>query len=124
MTARHCVLICACLLQVRCQPETSRKPEGLLDTPTMVRILTQVHLNESRVGKLGLASSDSSSLIYNYLHLATLKKAGVDTGAYNQSYTYYSARPALLAGIYQQVVDSLKTREKTKATKVTTRPRP
>ena len=123
MTARHCVLICACLLQVRCQPETSRKPEGLLDGKTMARILTEVHLNEARVSKLGLSSSDSIALIYNRLHFNMLKKIGADTAVYNHSYTYYSARPALLTNIYLEVVDSLRARERAKAVQVATRPK-
>ena len=78
----------------------------------MADILVEVHLTEARVSKLGLVSTDSAALVFKRLHFATLKKFEVDTAAYTRSYIYYSSRPTLLAGIYEDVVAQLKEAEK------------
>lgn len=112
-------------LAVSCQqakPELGDKPANLVSEEKMAQILTQVHLNEARVSKYGLSSADSSSVIYNRLHLQTLKQFGVDTAAYTHSYIYYSARPDLLARIYEKVVDDLKEVQKKREKTATKKP--
>lgn len=88
----------------------------------MVKILTQVHLNEARISKYGLRSSDSSMIVFNRLQLRALKQAGVDTSAYTQSYIYYSARPEELARIYERVVEQLKESQKAREKVVNKKP--
>lgn len=103
------------LLLVRCSGtsnELGAKPDNLVEADKMANILVEVHLSEARVAKLGLTSTDSAALVFKRLQTATLKKFDVDTAAYTQSYIYYSARPAKLAGIYEKVLDKLKVIER------------
>jgi hypothetical protein len=94
------------------ETELGEKPANLIPDDTMAQMLVQVHLNEARVAKYGLGSADSANIVYNRLHMQMLKQYGVDTAAYTQSYIYYSAKPALLAGIYEKVVEQLKEQQK------------
>lgn len=99
-----------CLLTWACQPPDSDrtlKPDNLVPVDKMVQILTEVHLAESRVSKLGLSASDSSAMVYKRLERQIHKKLNVDTAAYNRSYTYYAANPAKLEAIYKEVVKNL-----------------
>ncbi|GAA4405835.1 hypothetical protein GCM10023187_24640 [Nibrella viscosa] len=95
------------LLVLNCRPLTDKPPANLIPKETMVEILTDIHLAEARVSKLALGSSDSSAIVYRRLERDIFKKHKVDTAAYNQSYTYYSAQPKLMEEIYKQVVENL-----------------
>ncbi|MBC8153645.1 MAG: DUF4296 domain-containing protein, partial [Bacteroidetes bacterium] len=100
----------ACLLTWACQPpgnDRTLQPDNLIPADKMAQILTEVHLAESRVSKLGLSASDSSAMVYKRLERQIHKKLNVDTAAYNRSYTYYAANPAKLEAIYKEVVKNL-----------------
>ncbi len=111
--------LCLCLLLIRCTSdgptELGAKPAHLVDEDQMATILAEVHLAEARVGKMAIGSADSSALLFKRLYTNTLKKFGVDTASYTQSFVYYSARPEKLANIYEQVLEKLKVIEKEKA---------
>lgn len=98
------------LLIEACQPtgtDRSLQPDNLIPADKMAQILTEVHLAESRVSKLGLSAADSSAMVYKRLERQIYKKLNVDTAAYNRSYTYYAANPAELEAIYKVVVKNL-----------------
>ncbi|WP_232541074.1 DUF4296 domain-containing protein [Spirosoma endbachense] len=102
-----------------CQSAEDKRPENLIPEDRMANILTEVHMAESRVSRLGLRSIDSSNLAYKHLENQIFKKFKVDTAAYSKSYTYYSSHPSEMEAIYKQVVDNLK--KKTEAPKKPTR---
>lgn len=104
------------------ESQLGEKPANLVPEETMANILMQVHLNEARISKYGLSSSDSASILFNRLQAKTLKQYGVDTSAYTKSYIYYSARPADLARIYERVVEQLKEAQKAKEKVVSKKP--
>lgn len=89
--------------------ETDSQPDNLIDTSKMASILTDVHLAESRVSRLGMGSVDSSNLVYKRLESRILRKHGVDTSTYETSYVYYSSHPREMEIIYKQVVAKLES---------------
>lgn len=98
------------LLVWACQPTTTdqtQPPDNLIPADKMVLILTEVHIAESRVSKLGLSAADSSAMIYRRLERQIYRKLAVDTAAYHRSYTYYAANPTKLEAIYKEVVKNL-----------------
>lgn len=119
MRRQFVIWLCLCLLLVRCNSDTGlgAEPANLIDEARMANILTEVHLSEAKISKMGIVSSDTSTLLFRRLQTKTLKKFDVDTAAYAQSFAYYSARPAKLAQIYEQVVEKLKAVEKEKTAK-------
>lgn len=93
-------------LLIGCEARNDQ-PENLISTDRMAAILTDVHLAETRVSRLGIASVDSSNLVYKRLESRILRKHGVDTTAYEKSYVYYSSHPREMETIYKQVVAKL-----------------
>ena len=101
------------LLLFSCQDEPE-VPAGTLSEAKMAQILTEIHLIEARVGRLGMTSLDSSTIVTENLKLNIFKKYGVDSAAYNRSYQFYSTNPVFMERIYNDVVKKLETRQKKK----------
>ncbi|GAB3890605.1 DUF4296 domain-containing protein [Spirosoma agri] len=91
-----------------CQSPEDKRPDNLIPTDRMATILTEVHMTESRVSRLGLRSIDSSNIAYKHLEKQIYQKFKVDTAAYAKSYVYYAAHPRQMEELYKQVVDNLK----------------
>lgn len=96
-----------------CQDEPE-VPEGTVSEAKMAQILTDIHILEARVGRLGMTSLDSSTIVTEHLKLQIFKKYGVDSATYNKSYQFYSTNPFFLERIYNNVVKDLETRQKKK----------
>lgn len=112
-------------LLLACGPNAENgtdRPDNLVDEDKMVAILTEVHLNEAKVAKLILRSSDSSNLVYKQLERQLLKKYDVDTSAYSKSYIYYASHPEAMQRVYKRVVDKLQPPSVTATTSTTTKP--
>lgn len=99
-------------LLTSCQT-TDDKPDNLVDPDKMARILTDVHLAEGRVSRLGVPSVDSANLVYKRLEKQILRRHRVDTLTYEKSYVYYSSHPREMEAIYKQVVAKLQQDDST-----------
>ncbi|GAB3708168.1 hypothetical protein GCM10027592_43000 [Spirosoma flavus] len=93
-----------------CTAPEDAPPDNLIPKDRMVDILTEVHMNEARVSRLGLASIDSSNIVYKRLENQLFKKMKVDTATYRKSYIYYSSHPAEMEVIYKQITKNLERR--------------
>jgi hypothetical protein len=102
----------ALLLTAACEPadQGPPRPDNLIAPDEMALILTDIHVAEARVSRMGISTIDSSNLVYKRLEQGVFKKFSVDTAAYTQSFIYYAARPVALEGIYKQVVETLNKR--------------
>lgn len=96
-----------------CQDEPE-VPKGTLSEAKMAQILTDIHLLEARIGRLGITSLDSSTIITEHFKLKIFKKYGTDSATYNRSYQFYSTNPVFLERIYEDVVKKLETKQKKK----------
>ncbi|MFN8345492.1 MAG: DUF4296 domain-containing protein [Spirosomataceae bacterium] len=96
-----------------CQEEPEI-PAGTIPEPKMAQILVDMHLLEARVGRLGLTSLDSSTIVTERLKQKLFKKYSTDSAAYNRSYQFYSTNPAFMERIYTDVVKQLEKRQKRK----------
>lgn len=97
-----------------CQDPGDERPDKLIPADKMADILTEVHLAESRVSRLGLRSVDSSNVVYKHLEKGIYQKFGVDTAAYNRSYIYYSSHPREMEAVYKRVVENLQKKRDVK----------
>lgn len=93
------VLFVACL-------EKEKLPDNILPQKKMTHIMIQVHLLEAKIGQLGI-SMDSAKVVYQYFERVVLKKAGIDSTRYFESFNYYSIHPEFFADVYAAVTDSL-----------------
>ncbi|QMW01775.1 DUF4296 domain-containing protein [Spirosoma foliorum] len=101
------ILLLSGWLIIACTAPEDEKPDRLIDIDKMADILTEVHMAESRVSRLGLASIDSSNIAYKHLETNIFKKFGVDTSAYRKSYIFYSSHPQDMEVIYKRVTENL-----------------
>ena len=97
-----------------CQSPGNERPATLIPVDKMAAILTEVHLAESQVSRLGLRSVDSSNVAYKHLERAIYKRFGVDTATYNRSYIYYSSHPREMETVYKRVVEKLQQKREAK----------
>lgn len=95
-------------LLVACTAPEDKQPDNLIPESQMATILTQIHLIESRVSRMGLGSSDSSNIVYKRLEQQVFRTLRVDTNAYTKSYVYYSSHPRQMETIYKQITENLK----------------
>lgn len=94
-------------LVAACTAPEDQRPDNLIDEERMANILTEVHIAESRVSRLNLRSTDSSSIVYKHLESQIFKKFDVDTATYRKSYIFYSSHPADMEAIYKKVTEKL-----------------
>ncbi len=87
-------LLCVVGLLTACTDLDEKQPDNLIPESKMAAVLTDIHLAEARVSRLGLGSLDSSTLVYKRLEKQIFQKHKVDTSAYSKSYQYYSASPS------------------------------
>lgn len=97
-----------------CQASEPARPDNLIPADKMAAILTEVHLAESQVSRIGLRSVDSSNVVYKHLEKGIYQKFKVDTAAYNKSYIYYSSHPREMEAVYKQVVKNLEQKRNVK----------
>jgi cAMP phosphodiesterase len=95
----------------QCQrPEEPLAPQPLLPKSTMVAMLIEVHLNESRVDAAALPP-DSARAAFNQLQRKLLARYNVTDTIFQRSYRYYAIHDKDLDDIYGAVIDSLAARE-------------
>lgn len=87
-----------------------RKHADILSEAEMVRVLTQIYIDEEKIAKLNLRR-DSADKIFKLAQPLILKKAGVTDSVFRESFNYYVDRPKQLELIFTAVVDSLNLKE-------------
>ena len=105
-------------LLAACTAPEDQRPNNLIAEDRMADILTEIHIAEARVSRLGLGSADSSNVAYKHLEKQIFRKFQVDTTAYRESYIFYSSHPHEMEAIYQRIVEKLQKTIKT------TKPKP
>ncbi|GAB4014855.1 DUF4296 domain-containing protein [Spirosoma koreense] len=116
LTPRLWSLLVGMWLAVACTAPEDQRPDGLIEEAKMANILTEVHLAEARISRLGLSSIDSSNIAYKHLETQIFKKFGVDTASYRKSYIFYSSHPKMMETIYKQVTEKLSSKTEPKKT--------
>ena len=91
-----------------CTPPNDAQPDDLIPEPRMAAILTEIHIAEGQVSRLGISTSDSSNIVYKRLERQIFRQLKVDTSAYTKSYIYYSSHPRQMEAVYEQVIENLK----------------
>jgi hypothetical protein len=100
------VLVYACYL-VSC---TSDKPKSILSESEMIKIISEIHLAESKVANAYM-SVDSSRMFYTALEKEIFDKHKITTQDFKTNYDFYLNNPILMDKIYAAVVDTLSIKE-------------
>lgn len=86
------------------------KPELLLDHPTMVSYLIDLHLAEAKITNIRV-EQDSSIFLFSILEEDLQRKHDITPSEFIDSYNYYLQHPEEFQLIYTAVVDSLSLRQ-------------
>jgi hypothetical protein len=107
-------LLAAVWLVTACTDPENKAPNDLIPEDRMADVLTEVHMTEVQVSRLGLRSTDSSNIVYKHLENQIFKKFKIDTAAYRKSYIFYSSHPQQMEIIYKRVTEQLKKKQEAK----------
>ena len=99
-----------------CLKDTTRVPDGLLSREEMAKVQTEVHILEARIYKLYL-KEDSAKKLYHHYEKMLLDSLNVSEEQYEQSIEYYFTNPKNYQKVYDQVVDTLLSRQKRESNK-------
>lgn len=88
-------------------------PENLIDQAKMVKVLTEVHLLESKIEAIDISPKDSAQVIYAHYEGLLFQDLGITKEQYEVSFNYYMENPNEFEKIYNIVVDSLLQKEQT-----------
>lgn len=97
------------LLSMSCSKKETQ--EGILPQDTLVNIMIEFYLAESRLGKLSI-TQDSARKLFVPFEESVLKKYQVSDSALSKTYQYYFDHPTEMEKIYEVVLDSLSLRER------------
>lgn len=95
-----------------CFQSNTEEYDELLSKSEMARVLTEVHILESKIYKLHI-KKDSAEKLYNHYELLLLDSLGVSKEQLNETMEYYFTDN--IKGyhkVYQVVVDTLLSRQK------------
>lgn len=94
------------------------RPEDVLPPDKMVRLLTRIHLAESRL-QVRRFPNDSAKRIFDAWWDSTARAEHTDTAAFSRSYKWYAGAVVEMDSIYAAVTDSLGVEESRAAGKAT-----
>ena len=87
-------------------------PQDLISTEDMVKLLTEIHILESKVKNLPIPTTDSAKVVYAHYEKMLFTEFNITKEQYENSFTYYVDNSDEFSEIYEAVVDSLMQREK------------
>lgn len=82
-------------------------PSNRLSEELMAEVLADIHLDEGRISAMNIVSADTSVILYNQLERATLKKHGIDSTVFVNSFAAYVQEPQDFINLYQKVSAAL-----------------
>lgn len=90
---------------ISCAPAPDIPPAGIIPQDTMISLLAEVHIAESRILLSGeFVNNQQAKSVYMH---QVLLKFGVDTVRFNQSFSYYTSRPDQFELMYEQVMEEI-----------------
>jgi len=99
-----------------CTSGKKELPEKILTHDQMVRTMIDVHILEAKIKKLYI-NADSSKKLYDHYETMLFDDLNIDRLDYENSIGYYANEITSYKNIYDEVVDSLLARQKTKDAK-------
>lgn len=88
------------LVMLGCSNSSSK---NRLPEDKMAEILADIHLDEGKISSMNIVSADTSVILYNRLERATMKRHGVDSTFFANSFALYVQEPEDFVQLYQKV---------------------
>ncbi len=97
------VIVCSC--------SNTNEPENLISREKMVKVMTEIHILESKMSKVQVEPLDSTQAVYDHYEGLLFEDLGITKDQYEISFNYYVDNPNEFEKIYQAVVDTLMERD-------------
>ena len=94
-----------------CSKNGGTIPEGVIPKDTMISVMADIHLAESRLmmsGKYAQNTNLKSTYMQEVLH-----RSNIDTSRLQKSFSYYSSQPELFSEMYDKVMEEISKRQAT-----------
>ncbi len=92
-----------------CTPQNPAPPQGTIPKDSMILLLAEVHVAESRILLSGeFVNNQQVKSAYMQHVLATFN---VDTTRFNQSFSYYTSKPDEFEQMYEDVMEEISKRQ-------------
>jgi len=103
------------LVFTSCGPDAPEPPSGTIPKDTMISLLADVHVAESRL----LLSGEflNNHQVKSAYMQQVLAKFNIDTTRFNQSFSYYTSRPDEFEQMYEHIMEEISKRPHTPETK-------
>jgi len=108
VTVKRVVFIMMVLLTACARKE--RIPKDVLPPDQMVKVLSELYVNEEKVNRLNMRR-DSSETVFAALKDRMFTKLQVSDSVFKRSFNYYMDHPVEMEKVYSALVDSLNLRE-------------
>ena len=95
------------ILLLACWACSDSASSNRLPEDQMAEILADIHLDEGKISAMNIVSADTSVILYNQLERATLKRHGVDSTVFTNSFASYVQEPQDFMELYQKVNEAL-----------------
>ena len=87
----------------------SEIPEDVFERDSMVSIMAEIHIAEALLNQYG---SQTNQIDFKAAYIQNLiSKNNIDTARFNRSFDYYSTRPELFTGVYEDVINEISKRQ-------------
>lgn len=117
MLTKKIFLLLGTILVIFACSDTPKAPADVIDKETMSKILADIHLIESKAGRMSFQAYDSTKVAYNELERRVLLKYKTDTTRYKASYKFYVANPESMVKIYDETLKILEEMKKKRESK-------
>lgn len=99
------VIVCACT-------SGDDAPKDLIPKERMVKLMTEIHLLESKVKNLNVRPLDSAKVVYRHYEKLLFTDFNITKEQYERSFNYYLDNLDEFKEVYDAVVDTLMQQEK------------
>ena len=100
------------MLFVSCTP-TPEAPAGTIPKDTMIALLADVHIAESRILLSGEFVNNQQAKSAYIQHV--LAKFNIDNTRFNQSFSYYTSQPDEFEQMYEKVMEEISKKQASSA---------
>ena len=105
------IFFIALLTLFGCFGKNKRIPDDVLSRKEMARVMTEMHVLEARIFKL-YVKPDSAEVLFDHYEELLLDSLQVSKETYEKSLEFYLSDAKNYEKVYEQVVDTLLSRQK------------
>lgn len=104
---KNVLFLISVIFLIACVNKKAEIPEDIIDSDTFIAIMIDVQLKEGMTSHKGTVRGNEAKAKGFDPYVSIFESHGVEAEKFKRTYDFYSHHPALMEGIYEQVLDSL-----------------